>query len=94
MIPWKISENGRTRISFNANIGRTLAALLPEKAALKERIGGVYFRRTLSVFVYGQICPEWRKLGGNSNVKFRLLGCNVLGDFDPCYLPGKNWLLP
>jgi hypothetical protein len=89
MIPWVITENGRNRPSFNANIGRTLGALLPEKAALKERIGGLYFRCTLSHSVYQQICPEWRKLDKNPNLRLRppTRGCHNRDDFDPCYSP-------
>lgn len=87
MIPWMIRENGQDRFSFNANIGRTLGALMPEKAALKERIGGGYFRRGLSRSVYAQVCPEWRKLDRNPKAKFRLAvhGGEPFDYLDPCY---------
>jgi hypothetical protein len=92
MIPWTISENGRFRISFNANIGRTLGALLPENAALKERISGAYFRRALSRSVYEQVCAEWRKLDRNPKPNFRppIHSDEPSDYFDPCYLRERH----
>jgi len=91
MIPWIITEIGRNRLSFNANIGRTLGALLPEKAALKERISGAYFRCALSQSVYQQIWPEWRKLDRNPHSKIPIpcawLSAHLEADLDPCCLP-------
>lgn len=96
MIPWIITENGGSRLSFNANISRTLNVFLAENAVLKQRIAGTDFRRGLSESLYKQICPAWRKLDRNPG-SWRQYGeylrwyppnpgCEPR-DFDPCYLP-------
>ncbi len=98
MIPWTIIENGRGRLSFNANISRTLNAFLAENAVLKQRIAGTDFRRGLSESLYKQMCPAWRKLDRNPG-SWRLYGeylrwyppnpgCEP-PPFDSCYLPGN-----
>lgn len=102
MIPWRISENGRNRLSFNANIGRTLDEFLPENAALKERIGGVHFRCGLSQSLYKEICPAWKKFDRNPDLWRKKLilrarrppvGCDFRADIDPCYLPHDRRLI-
>jgi hypothetical protein len=40
MIPFAISENGKTRFSYNANLSRAIASLLPEKFTNLERLSG------------------------------------------------------
>ena len=71
MIPWWITEKGVGRRSFNANMGRTLGALLPDDAQLKARISGIDFRRHLSHSLYGQMWQEWEKLKKNRNPSSR-----------------------
>jgi len=66
-----ITEKGVARRSFNANIGRTLGALLPDDASLKTRISGIDFRRHLSHSLHGQMWQEWEKLKKNRNPSSR-----------------------
>jgi hypothetical protein len=40
MLPWKIESDGATHETFNANISRALAALLPKKTVNRPRISG------------------------------------------------------
>jgi hypothetical protein len=40
MLPWKIERDGRTTVTYNADIARALVPLLPKKAANRERLAG------------------------------------------------------
>lgn len=40
MLPWKIELGGATHVTFNANISRALAAMLPKNAVNRPRISG------------------------------------------------------
>jgi hypothetical protein len=40
MLPWKVRRNGRTAITWNADISRSLAALLPYGFTNKRRLAG------------------------------------------------------
>src|SRR5205807_354953 len=40
MLPWKIEVDGVTHTTYNANVSRALAALLPKKTVNRPRISG------------------------------------------------------
>lgn len=62
MIPWTITENGKTSESFNAHISRTLAAILPQAAIHKSRLDGKNLRYALSEHLYWELRDEWAVL--------------------------------
>jgi hypothetical protein len=72
MIPWSITQDGQTRISYNPNIGLTLCALLPDKAAQKDRIAGTYFRIDLASSLLLQICSKWKSLDNRRHLRNQL----------------------
>jgi hypothetical protein len=44
MIPWQVSRGGETYPTYNAQIGRALATILPPQFEDRERIGGGHLR--------------------------------------------------
>ena len=58
MLPWRITEKGVSRRSFNTNISRTLGTLLPDDDPLKVRISGTDLRRHLSEYLCKQMMPR------------------------------------
>lgn len=62
MLPWKITRSGRTILSYNADIARALAALLPENGCNRSRLSGVDLRQDLAEKVIDQIEPQWNLL--------------------------------
>ncbi|HST53313.1 MAG TPA: hypothetical protein VLJ61_14980 [Pyrinomonadaceae bacterium] len=59
MLPWEVSKDGQTVKTYNADISRALASLLPKKFANRERISGDGFRRTLAEDVMREIKDQW-----------------------------------
>jgi hypothetical protein len=64
LLPWTLSENGSE--TFNADISRALAALLPSHAVNKERLAGQEFLGSLAETLLRSIEPEWKMLGVES----------------------------
>jgi hypothetical protein len=61
LIPWELSgQNGAT---YNANISRAVAALMPAKTVNKERLAGNAFVGEVAHDVMLQIEPEWKLRG-------------------------------
>jgi hypothetical protein len=60
MLPWKVERDGRTTVSYNADISRALVPLLPKKAANRERLAGEMFREDL----VGEVYRKFRSSGG------------------------------
>jgi hypothetical protein len=62
MLPWTIhgSENEET---YNADISRAIAALLPSKSVNKERLAGVDFGSHLADSVMQSIEGQWKQIG-------------------------------
>jgi len=62
MLPWTIngSENEET---YNADISRAIAALLPSKSVNKERLAGVDFGSHLADSVMQSIESQWKQIG-------------------------------
>lgn len=47
MLPWQLSRSGTGTVGYNADISRSLAALMPEKATNRERLSGENFAKAL-----------------------------------------------
>ena len=62
MLPWEIVRNGKTIQTYNANISRSLVALLPKKFTNRERLSGENLRRILAESVMREIKDEWQLL--------------------------------
>jgi hypothetical protein len=62
MLPWTIhgSENAET---YNADISRAIAALLPSRSVNKERLAGVDFGSHLADSVMQRIESQWKEIG-------------------------------
>ncbi len=58
MLPWKIERNGATHVTFNANISRALAAMLPKKTVNRPRISGEGLLEILRTAVDEALEPE------------------------------------
>jgi hypothetical protein len=66
MLPWKIELGGATHITFNANISRALAAMLPKKTVNRPRISGEGLLDILSTAVERAIEPELNLLDADN----------------------------
>ena len=62
MLPWKITRNGQESKSYDANIARAVAPLLPEKFANKERLSSEGLSRVLAEAVMWRIRDQWQFL--------------------------------
>jgi hypothetical protein len=60
MLPWKLSRNGET--SYNADISRAVAALMPKKATNRERLAGQGLDAALAESVMRYIEADWKLL--------------------------------
>jgi hypothetical protein len=61
MIPWQVAgQNGET---YNADISRAVAALLPNKAVNKERLGGSDLAEELTQAAMGKLETAWNIKG-------------------------------
>jgi hypothetical protein len=63
MLPWDISANGNTFSTFNSQISAAVAALMPNKAANKERIAGKDFDVELAEAAMKYLETDWNLLG-------------------------------
>lgn len=59
MLPWEITRSGRKLKTYNANIARAVAALLPKEFANRERAAGEALRQVLAEAVMWQIKEQW-----------------------------------
>lgn len=66
MLPWTIkgSYNGET---YNAEISRAIAALLPPKSTNKERLAGAGFAFGLAEAVMSSIENQWKEIGAEDH---------------------------
>jgi len=62
MLPWKIVKNNKTTQTYNAEISRALAALLPKKFVNRDRLSGDNLRRVLAESVMRHIKEDWELL--------------------------------
>jgi len=67
MLPWKVDRNGGVVTTFNANLSRAVAALMPNKATNRSRMAGEGLERDLAEVVKQQIKNKWNMLGVQNN---------------------------
>jgi hypothetical protein len=60
MLPWSIKGD---RLTYNADISRAIAALLPDESANKSTLAGEEMAYNLGFLVMRSIEPEWNLLG-------------------------------
>jgi hypothetical protein len=63
MLPWNVARNGGTVVTYNANVSRALAALMPDKAVNRSRISGDGLNTDLAQAVARLIEEDWKMLG-------------------------------
>jgi WG repeat protein len=99
MLPWTIhgSYNGET---YNAEISRAIAALLPPKSANKERLAGPGLAFDLAEAVMNSIEKQWNEIGaedhaGDSLAKLRSRYTISASDINPYHNVefGVSWSL-
>ena len=61
-LPWKVVRGGETISTFNANISRAIAALMPKKATNRVRLTGEGLDSDLAGAVYEKIKKQWNLL--------------------------------
>jgi hypothetical protein len=66
MLPWKVELGDATHITYNANISRALAAILPKKTVNWARISGAGLLDILRTAVDRALEPELNLLDANS----------------------------
>jgi len=69
MLPWVISRGGRTLKTYNANIARAVASLMPDKFANKRRLAGELFGYELAKAVMYEIKDRWELLNVENKAK-------------------------
>lgn len=65
MLPWSVERDGRTTVTYNADISRTIVPLLPKKAANRERLAG----ERLSEDLVGEVYLNFKRSGGTPCAK-------------------------
>jgi hypothetical protein len=63
MLPWKVPRDGNTSETFNADISRAVAALMPQKATNRYRIAGQGLDDEVADAVMEHIKAQWKLLG-------------------------------
>lgn len=66
MLPWNCKVAGQTMRTYNANISRTVAALLPHGTVNKDRLAGVGLERLIEEAVETSIKAEWQRIGAEA----------------------------
>ena len=99
MLPWKITKDGQTIKTYNANISRAIANLLPKKFANRGRIAGEGLRRDLAETVMRYIKDDWNLLDAENKAgkylealrsKFIVETAEIAGHHNVEY--GKEWV--
>jgi hypothetical protein len=62
MLPWVSTVSGRTTRTYNADISRAVADLLPPGTVNKDRLAGVGLGRLISSAVEQSVRPEWDRI--------------------------------
>jgi hypothetical protein len=63
MLPWKLNLNGSEQVTYNANISRALAALMPAGSLNRNRLNDDELRTWLTDAVMTRIKEQWDVLG-------------------------------
>jgi hypothetical protein len=66
LLPWRLSRNDET--TYNADISRALAALMPKKATNRERLAGHGFDAALAEAVMRDIETDWKLLDVDNKI--------------------------
>lgn len=62
MLPWEINSKNKTFKTYNANIAKTLANLLPKNFTNRERLKGDYLSSKMANLVMDFIEDDWKRL--------------------------------
>jgi hypothetical protein len=68
MLPWKVMRNGEAITTYDANISRAVAALMPNEATNRSRIAGEALDVDLAEAVMHHIEKEWNLLDVENRV--------------------------
>ena len=63
MLPWKVNRGGNEGTTYNADISRAIAALMPEGSLNRNRLSDEELKEWLSEAVMGHIKQQWDLLG-------------------------------
>jgi hypothetical protein len=104
MIPFAVAEAGELRYSFNANLGRAAAALLPGDFTNRERLHGDRLQHVIAEAVMREIeeelnrpetsnklGPELQALGGRYSLKKTSIGYLSSVDVEPMGEKYPRW---
>jgi hypothetical protein len=68
MLPWKVKRNGEEISTYNADISRAVAALMPKKATNRSRLAGDGLDVDLAEAVMRHIEQDWKLLNVENRV--------------------------
>ena len=98
MLPWEITKGGCSSRTFNADISRALAAMLPKKCANRGRIAGQSMAEELAEAVRRYIDDDWNlidaeSIAGDSLVRLRAQYTVQRADINSFHHPeyGMEW---
>jgi hypothetical protein len=63
MLPWKVNVNGNEQTTYNADISRALAALMPISSLNRDRLNDEELKQWLARAVMTHITEQWDLLG-------------------------------
>jgi hypothetical protein len=98
MLPWEVTSPQGTRKTFNADISRAIAAIMPKKAANRERLVGSDLGSQLAEAVMREIEDQWNLLDVENKAgdalarlraKYRVGTAEINSYHHPEY--GKEW---
>lgn len=67
MLPWTCEADGKKVPTFNADISRSAAKLLPDGAVNKERLQGADLMRQIVFQMDGSVTQRWKQIGAEDN---------------------------
>ena len=96
MVPWKITGSGMSSLTYNAEIGRAIARILPDEFTNQGRLQGNRLRSRLARSIMDQIHVQWYLLDTEQKVGDQLDGVkqrytlktSVIGSY---YNTGELW---
>jgi hypothetical protein len=66
MLPWKVTVDAQDRRTYNADVSRAIAAILPNGSLNQSRLNGDELRQELADAVMAQVEGQWDLLGVES----------------------------
>jgi len=73
MLPWVLEENGKKVRTFNADISRAVAKLLPDASVNKERLQGAGLMDEIVFQMNGAIRQHWDEIGAEDKANNALV---------------------